>query len=353
MAKTCAIGEEAALLMRLQEQFGDIDISAMMTESKPCEGDHAFECTSEEEEESSLEEPSPEELRAWQDAQFKTAKKRVGGENSEMTVEVLEGGPPYLEEGEESAFFVEKEEDCLLVQLAEVDPDVFGGKWKRLYSSNQDGLSYCSLMRMLQGYTGPTVLILGTVPSSTNFQSKDRGINGILGFYTATPWRESGDAFYGTNDSFLFSLDSSNHLQIYRPTGKNKNFMSTNTTTPTNKSPKRPGIHIGSSSSSYNPRLHITESLQACRALPHGDTFQPGLLLPWVGGCFNVDVMEAWGVGGTAKIRLAHNTWRKARNAKDACKRRSQTVDRRQFLDHFKTNVLGKAFAHHTYSNSN
>ena len=61
--------DELELLARLQAQFGDLDVTGFM------QGNGNY-VPDDDESESSLEEPTAEELQAWQEAQFATGKTR-------------------------------------------------------------------------------------------------------------------------------------------------------------------------------------------------------------------------------------------------------------------------------------
>ena len=61
--------DELELLARLQAQFGDLDVTGFM------QGNSNY-VPDDDESESSLEEPTAEELQAWQEAQFATGKTR-------------------------------------------------------------------------------------------------------------------------------------------------------------------------------------------------------------------------------------------------------------------------------------
>mmetsp|Transcript_31185 Transcript_31185/g.67513 ORF Transcript_31185/g.67513 Transcript_31185/m.67513 type:complete len:559 (-) Transcript_31185:321-1997(-) len=538
MATATAEGDkaaEAALLARLQAQFGDIDLSnltsaaagnardtgngdgngsdIMPTDStgkgvdgEEVEGEGDY-CYQEEEDESSVEEPTAEELLAWQQAQYKLAQwgreasdarkkseadaeaagAAAGEDNDDMTAEeqlqewVRIEGPPDLD-GQDSAFFLgvgssKKSEtrieeeistttattkttigvvqtsaassptielrdtpsdlDPILAQLSVAEPNL-GGKWKRLYSSNQDGLSYARFVSSLRGYDGPTLLLLGAVPPSNGGvgASTTAKAAATIGYYTSTPWKESC-RYYGSSSCFLFRVEEgSDVVHTYRPLPPPRSSSTRASGTslsigaslsadfseaesmeeevaaakaaaaaaaasisaqPTKSQDKyqfchstiaaaivsdgrKPGQHPddnigkgaqvpsglgvggqGRGSSAGGPRLHITETLENCTALPHDGTFQPGPLLPpfFGEGCisspvphtFDVDVMEAWGVGGSERIRSALKARDTQRMYKEAHRKKNAEVDRAQFLDHFRSDMVNcKVFthAHHT-----
>ena len=425
--------QAAALLARLQAQFGDMDVQGMLLTSSAadaadpkgttdnCSNDEPDNGPNEdvhyESDESSVIDPTPEELAAWQAAQYQTAKwgreslaqkaaaeEADANENGSLTSEQLTEwiqveGPPDLN-GQESAFLA-PEDDPTLTELANEEP-LLNGPWQRLYSSNTDGLSYAGLVCALRGYDGPTVLLLGAVPppaaSYVNADSKKGGDNArktaTIGYYTATAWKESG-VYYGNQNCFLFttSADGSNgdgSVQIFRPNSESNDEKNTTAQQPRKTRPinyqfchstiaaavvsdgRKPGQHpddtsVGprgravvqvppglgvGESRGIGPRLHIAESLEGCRALPYDDAFAAGPLLPPFFGdnpthSFDVDVMEAWGVGGSERIQRALAARKRDRSFKEASRKRNAEVDKTQFLDHFRSDMVhSKAFAH-------
>ena len=174
---------------------------------------------------------------------------------------------------------------------------MLGGKWLRLYSSGiaGDGLSVYHLLSALRGYDGPTVTIIGTIPSeihsltsNTNATTKSvdklgGGGSGILGIYTATPWKDSGPQFYGTDDCFLFRMDKTKeevHVICPNPPVTSKrsirNYMYCNTSSSSSSSSTSGGhksqdgtsssaaavYGIGVGGTPSQPRLHSTETLE-------------------------------------------------------------------------------------------
>ena len=187
----------AALLARLQAQFGDMDVQGMLTASPPPadtsntnnddqsgNGEQQDEVGYESDESSAVE-PTAEELAAWQQAQYKLAKwgreassLDKGGETNgdgtdthgmsaeQLTEWIQVEGPPSLE-GQESAFLSPDSDDPILTALSRHEP-LLNGRWQRLYSSNTDGLSYAGLVTALRGYEGPPALapLQSAIPSA-------------------------------------------------------------------------------------------------------------------------------------------------------------------------------------------
>lgn len=108
------------------------------------------------------------------------------------------------------------------------------------------------------------------------------------------------------------------------------------------------------------PRLHIKESLTDCIATSIDGAFEEGSLLPSSNNfstnyspnpyLFDIDSMEAWGVGNEECIQSALNARNKDKSFKESSRKKNAKVDRTQFVDHFKSDMVGlKAFAHSEY----
>lgn len=421
-ATATSSNEEAELLARLQNQFGDMDVTSFLegnnTDSGCVEDDESSE--------SSLEEPTPEELRAWQEAQFakgrmkleakkiiegsagsrnvhksalqrrrqnKTAQERTlmreyeNEENDEW--EHVDSMPDLG--GVSSIFFPTVVDDDagtlelaggvnpLLQAVAKGDPDVLGTKWSRLYSSSDgDGLSFRNLCDKLIGYDGPTVLLLGGSPSASKCLEQKHGYNNnrvSLGFFTTETWKYSEEYFGSDDDCFLFSLDhNTNNVKLIRPRSRSQTTSSNSSgskalychpsslvtsnrrrknTNPNQTNGSVHGIGIGGTPS--QPRVHITETLEECRALAHDMVFEDGDLL--AGKCsqslyyFDVDCIEVWGVGGEEWISDALNKQAQEKEMHAASLEKARKVDKRQFLDDFENGLTAGArtpglFAH-------
>jgi hypothetical protein len=63
--------------------------------------------------------------------------------------------------------------------------------WQRLFTSEEQGLSFNRLCHYVLGYSGPNLLLL-------------RDIKGyVFGFFTNESWKE-GNTYFGSSDCFLF-----------------------------------------------------------------------------------------------------------------------------------------------------
>ena len=271
--------------------------------------------------------------------------------------------------------------------LAVMDDDL-SNKWHKLYSTEDDGFAFLNLQRSLIGYTGPTIMLIRPTDANSKYSDHGEGEStpGLLGFYTANPWKEEGQ-FYGTSDCFLFRIEPS--MKSYRPRtfaqswsfhtdldGRNKTpGLNASMTLPLNRikenymyfHPSAGHFHAGRNGGIYSgigsqkarlgakpngiiiggteqdPRLHLTESLERCIASsggPRDATFESGPLLPgqW-DKFFNVDVIEVWGVGGDEKVYQAIHDKEKQEDIRNAVRKRVQQVDKKQFLDDFQSGL--------------
>lgn len=268
--------EEQLFMARLSSQFGDLDLQSFLEEDKTENKEEDASALASEE--SSLAEPSPEELAAWQARQFATGKALVEAKqqeemdpiqkrrlqlrkeaqkivqtktNSSLSESSSASGDDWEQiaaspdlQGQSSVFFptekdgkifVDDDDDDanssvvllgthpLLQELTSQDADILGTAWHRLYSSiDGDGLSFHNLSYSILGYEGPTLILLKCVPSksrSLRQSSKPTTAPATIGFFTTTTWQESSDYFgSNTDDCFLFSLNyDTNEVKVLRP----------------------------------------------------------------------------------------------------------------------------------------
>jgi hypothetical protein len=374
---------EAELLSRLQSQFGDMDLTQLL------DADKKKKQNGSDSEESSLAEPTPEELQAWQEAQFQKGqqslevKKRLDMPPAQRRRDV-----PYFRDEEDweqvaslpqldekSVFFTDCDESGneflgihpLLQELSSADPEILGTKWKRLYSSAQgDGLSFHLLLSTLKGYGGPTVMLISGSPSADH-SIDDQGKASTMGFFTTSTWSESAD-FFGSDDCFLFTLnEEENHINFLRPVERKKssNFMYchpsslsiSNRRSKISLSATDGCVHgIGVGGTPSQPRLHLTETLEECRAMEHCSTFETGELLQNGKDClyyFDANCIEVWGVGGDAWIQQGLEAQQKGRDLTEATLRRVRQVDKKQFLDDLRFMGKPSGFFEHVEHTAN
>eukprot|EP00536_Pseudo-nitzschia_multiseries_P016451 jgi/Psemu1/313185/fgenesh1_kg.1119_\ len=247
-----ADAEAAALMARLGAQFGDLDMTQLGLGLGIAGGDRDNLSTSVveaeidkfndeveiESEESSLADPTPEELAAWQASQFNKGKEQQKREQQlleervrhgeEIASNVESGSILDILGGDQSAFFTPKNVELLSELTSNErhgDPEILQTSWKRLFASYEQGLGFLSMWNALRGYDGPTLMILRTLPSATkyvatpvtvrsdNSNQNRESATACIGFYTTTPWTENIDLFGGeissNNDAdraFLFSI---------------------------------------------------------------------------------------------------------------------------------------------------
>ena len=393
-----AADAEAELLARLQAQFGDLDVEAVIS-SKEDNNDDC--CKSDDDDsESSLEEPTDEELRAWQEMQYNKGRMKAEAKNkieigaksplqhrrqNKITQQqILVPGPDL--DGATSAFFPALPENpangddvCgkielggdvnpLLQKLVKEDVEVLATKWRPLYSSSEgDGLSFHNMCGKIVGYEGPTVLLLGGVPSPSKCLRKANHNDRVsLGFFTTDTWMESTEHFGSRDDCFLFSLDhNTNEVTFVRPKKDSQSSLKSSTRymychssyalTKTKHNALR-GIGIGGSAS--RPRLHITESFERCRALAFDQLFGDGDLLSEA--CsknslyyFDVDCVEVWGVGGEEWISDALEAQTKSKCSQAAMLEQVRKIDKTQLIDDLMDKKLFDYHSHDVKQSSN
>lgn len=250
---------------------------------------------------------------------------------------------PFLR-GQQSAFLKSKSSP-LLFSFAVMSPSL-GGSWHRLYTSDEDGLSFNRLQNSLLGYGGPTLLIIKEVEGG-----------GIFGAFTSTKWKETKD-FYGNSDCFLFQLQP--NVKVMRPRGRGgNNFMYCNSES-RSRGYDGQAHGIGFGGTVDKPRLFIPESFDGCIASASDLTFEGGSLLPplkpnkddFTFGLtnrkyFDIESLEVWGVGGDELVASALEARSEQRDITAANIRKARKVDKAQFLDDFKSGLIeSKAFQH-------
>mmetsp|Transcript_31096 Transcript_31096/g.73295 ORF Transcript_31096/g.73295 Transcript_31096/m.73295 type:complete len:536 (-) Transcript_31096:475-2082(-) len=229
-----ADAEAAALMARLGAQFGDLDMTQLGLGLGTTVGDGGSTSVEEaevatadtdpqiESEESSLADPTPEELSAWQASQFNKGREHRKQQQQEQnaaltmspsTISIRErrkflqekreqqlveeqvrlrfqqsSSMPNVKEaiasnkesgsildllGDEQSAFFSPENNKLVRELTsneqDGDPEILQTSWKRLYASYEQGLGFLSMWNALRGYDGPTLMIMRTLPSASKF----------------------------------------------------------------------------------------------------------------------------------------------------------------------------------------
>ena len=265
---------------------------------------------------------------------------------------------PNLSLSEQPSAFVSSASNPLLFTFGCLAKSL-SGKWFRLYTSDFDGLSFNRLQHSLQGYGGPTLMMIRATSGGT------------FGAFTGSAWKESG-TFYGNDDIFLYQAEPC--VGVYRPrsTSGTSNFMYCNSSA---RSKGYDGLAHGKSWGLLNmrnlilnrflfykgigfggtadqPRLFIPESFENCVASSRDLTFEQGLLLPpdengSLQKYFEIESLEVWGVGGDDIVNDALNDRLKQRVLLQSNIDKARKVDKAQFLDDFKSGLIeSKAFVH-------
>jgi hypothetical protein len=237
--------------------------------------------------------------------------------------------------------------DPLPLSLALMSPSL-GGTWRRLYSNDCDGFSFRTMLEAVLAFKGPTVILI---------RSTDDGSPGdVFGYSTSCPWKTSRKWFGEGSDSFLFKV--SPNLAFYPATGNGKHYMYLNL--PSIRHAKDlSGMAMGGIAGDC-PRLHLTESLEKCRACDTDVTYAPGPLLSNdMEAYFDVDVLEVWATNETQdSFERGVKSGSLQTECREATRQAVAKVDPKEFLDDFTNGTfINKAFGHrdvitdrHSYS---
>lgn len=215
-------------------------------------------------------------------------------------------------------------------------------------------------MHSLMGYGGPTISIIRSKDTS----DKGQCCSSMFGAFTFTPWNQESPDFFGNSDCFLFRLGP-DPMAVYRPTAGGDTFSSNNNTldsdetrnymyyNPASRSKGYDGLchGIGYGGSSDLPRLYIDEVLDGCRAASEDLTFEKGALLSGLtdssASHFEVEAIEAWGVGTSQIVEEALTARDDQRIDKQKQIRKAMKGAKGQFLEDFQSGLTGnKLFQH-------
>ena len=154
-----------------------------------------------------------------------------------------------------------------------VSMGLHGYLWKSLYQSTEHGLSFHTLQSYLTSFFGPTILIMRSTKGD------------ILGYYTEIPWKITSPTTSASamqemadgKDAFMFTLHP-----VWRRYGRTheepKGRMVQYLYGTQQKTTKLTGLSIAGVAAD-TPRLHITTTLDGCKAIKIGRSFQDGNLL--------------------------------------------------------------------------
>ncbi|KAJ3236809.1 hypothetical protein HDU78_004416 [Chytriomyces hyalinus] len=146
--------------------------------------------------------------------------------------------------------------------------------WQLIYSTETHGKSWGSLTSRIEA-AGTLLILIRDTQGHT------------FGAYASSPL-ECCPRFFGTNDTFLFTLEPD--LRIFREVGVNSNYMYFNYGTATLPN----GIGFGGQLGYFGLWIDSSFSFGSCSASPTSSTFEsPKLCAPGYGdGKFEIDVMQ-------------------------------------------------------------
>ena len=211
-------------------------------------------------------------------------------------------------------------------QLALMD---LGGKWRRIFCSELDGLSFRTFHEALIGFCGPTLILI-----QTNKGEK-------LGYFTEVPWKSSPVSFTGQGESFLFRLHPEWSVYHAMTTALPNKYHQVLNPPVAHRKDCLVGLAVGGIASDH-PRLHITETLERCKACSVDSVFESGpLLADAEHNFFDVDILEVWSVRvDDAKFYKAKESGKLRAEIREGYRQNAGSVDRAQFLDDFQTGII-------------
>lgn len=168
-----------------------------------------------------------------------------------------------------------------------------------------------------------------------------------FGFYTDSAWKFSNSWYGNDSECFIFSARP---LRFFHPTGVGKMYQYLCLPSSHRENDLK-GLAIGGISAAC-PRIHLTESLEGCRAVAVDSTFESGpILSDDLNSHFDVDILEVFAVG------VSDDEYKKFRESgklqvavHEATRRQAAIVDRNQFVDDFVAGAfLNKGFEHRAH----
>jgi hypothetical protein len=219
-----------------------------------------------------------------------------------------------------------------------------GGNWRRLYDSNEHGLSFFTFRQALLAYAGPTVILIQSVAGDT------------FGYYTASPWKATSKSQWYDNsndndnsggDSFLFRLHPA--WNVYARTGESQKYMQYLYTPAASYRQQKgtiSGLAVGGVGMD-SPRLHLNPTLEKCLAASVDTVFQSGPLLSSNDeSFFDVDTLQVWAVNVTDQAYLTSlDSGQLHASVKEATRTQMACVAKAQFVNDFSSG----AFINHLY----
>ena len=263
------------------------------------------------------------------------------------------------------SYFWEDSTQAIPLQLSLMG---LGGPWlqssRRLYSSEHNGLAFETFSLALLSFAGPTLILIRTTKGAT------------MGYYSELQWKsgprwhsaenDSGDDVSGesagsnSRSSFLFRMQPS--WTVYRWAGDAD--TSSCADSPWSYSVKKSRYHqYLHSPVSYRkgmlaglavggvaddaPRLHLTTTLENCKAGLMDSTFQPGPLLENDDTMFfDVDALEVWAIRSD-HFRESLLEGQLHASVREAARHHLAQVDRRQFVEDFQSGAyMNRVYGH-------
>jgi hypothetical protein len=234
------------------------------------------------------------------------------------------------------------DESCILSNSLDLTPLALysthlQGKFKRLYTSRTDGYDFNRIYHHIQGYSGPTMLLIKTR------NTVNHGVN-IFGAFSTSRWKDS-NKFYGDGGNFLFTLYPT--LRIYRSTSSSTNYQYLNIRSYNLKH----GLAFGGTEQSF--RLFIPDSLERCEARPYDIVYEKGALIAnnkvdEDNVYFDIDNIEFWCCGADDVIKKGLQGQVADRANRDELIRKAQSCDKAAFFnnDFDQEFLLGNTMAH-------
>lgn len=212
-----------------------------------------------------------------------------------------------------------------------------GGRWRRLYTSDQDGLCFPTFRQALLSYAGPTIILIQTAAGDS------------LGYYSESPWKSCSKAkwYSSDGDSFLFRVHPV--WNVYPKTGESQKYMHYLHTPAASyrSNGSLSGLAVGGVGID-TPRFHLNPSLERCQASSVDTVFQSGALLSNDESFFDVQVLEVFAVKVTDQdYHSGVEAGQLQASIKEETRQQMAKVDRTQFVDDFASGAFMNSLYQH------
>lgn len=194
--------------------------------------------------------------------------------------------------------------------------DKLQGNWKRLYTTEVDGLSFNRLAFHIMGYNGPHCILIKVMDET----------HSIIGGFSDGKWSES-NRYFGSNNDFIFTLHP--NFSIYRSkTNSNGFYRWLNTKSYS----LRHGLGFGGNGDQF--RLFIPESFEECEVRSQCITYEEGKILPGLEtNKFEIDILEVWACGGDEFISSGLRAQQEQRGINQQAINKARKVDKAAFFN--------------------